>query len=74
MAFLDDTGGAHLVDKEFDRLAQTLELDPGDLLLLRGDMIHRTQDTETDRVSLSFRAGNAETAVHRARLADGGPG
>jgi hypothetical protein len=41
--------------------------------LLRGDIIHRTQDTETDRVSLSFRVANAETLVHRSRLADGGP-
>jgi hypothetical protein len=72
LVFLDDTASVHLMHKELERLAQAPELDPGDLLLLRGDVIHRTQDTETERVSLSFRAGNAETLVHRSRLADGG--
>lgn len=73
LVFLDDTGSVHLMHKELARLAQTPELDPGDLLLMRGDVIHRTQDTETERVSLSFRAANGETLVHRSRLADGGP-
>jgi hypothetical protein len=73
MVFLDDTGSVHVMCKDLEQLAQAPELDPGDLLLMRGDMIHRTQDTETERVSLSFRAANSETVVHRSRLADGGP-
>jgi hypothetical protein len=73
LVFLDDTGSLHLMPRDLDRLAHTPELDPGDLLLLRGDMIHRTQDTETERVSLSFRAANSETLVERSRLVDGGP-
>ena len=72
MVFLDDTASVHLMHKELDGLAQAPELDPGDLLLMRGDVIHRTQDTETERVSLSFRAANSETLVHRSRLANGG--
>ncbi len=73
LVFLDDTGRLHLMPSDLDRLAHTPELDPGDLLLLRGDMIHRTQDTETERVSLSFRAASSATLVERSRLADGGP-
>jgi len=69
----DDAGSAHVLTKDLDRLAATPELDPGDLLLMRGDVIHRTQDTETERVSLSFRAASATTLVRRDRLADGGP-
>jgi hypothetical protein len=72
IAFLDDTGSVHLMKKDLDCLALAPELNPGDLLLLRGDIIHRTQDTDTERVSLSFRAANAETLVRRTRLADGG--
>jgi hypothetical protein len=72
LVILDETGSWHVMPGDLDRLAHTPELDPGDLLLLRGDIIHRTQDTETERVSLSFRAASAETLVHRSRLADGG--
>jgi len=71
MAFFDDSGCVHLVREDLGRLAHTPELGPGDLLLLRGDMIHSTQDTETERVSLSFRAARSNTAVRRSRLAAG---
>lgn len=73
LVYFDDTGAVHLMERDLNQLAHTPELDAGDLLLLRGDIIHCTQDTATDRVSLSFRAANAETQVHRSRLADGGP-
>ncbi len=73
LVYFDDTGSVHVIHRDLDELAHTPELEAGDLLLLRGDIIHRTQDTDTERVSLSFRAGNAETQVRRSRLADGGP-
>jgi hypothetical protein len=72
LVFQDDSGAVHVMDRDLERLAHAPELDPGDLLLLRGDIIHRTQDTETERVSLSFRATSAETLVRRSRLASGG--
>ena len=72
MVLLDEPGTTLWMDGDLDRIAHTPELEPGDLLLIRGDVIHQTQDTETDRVSLSFRATRAETPVHRQRLADGG--
>lgn len=72
MVFLDDEGAVHLMPGDLNRIAYTPMLDPGDLLLLRGDVIHRTQDAETERVALSFRAANGETPVHRSRLAQGG--
>lgn len=67
-----DSGTAHLTQKGFDSIACTPQLAAGDLLLMRGDILHRTQDAETERVALSFRAGYGATKVSRARLADGG--
>ena len=37
-----------------------------------GDILHKTEDNDTDRVSLSIRAANSRTMVRRAQLADGG--
>jgi hypothetical protein len=71
MVFFDDSGSVLLMSEDLNRLAHTPELGPGDLLLLRGDMIHSTQDTETERVSLSFRAARKDTTVRRSRLAAG---
>ncbi len=55
-AFLDDDDGS--VDAapfDIDRLALVPELDAGDLLLWRGDVFHKTQDTRTPRVAVSLR-------------------
>jgi hypothetical protein len=72
MVFCDDRGTVHLMPVDPERIAVTPQLGPGDLLLLRGDMIHRTQDTDTDRVSLSFRVSSSKAIVRRSGLADGG--
>jgi hypothetical protein len=55
-----------------DELAVTPELDAGDLLLLRGDVIHRTQDTDTHRVALSLRMMNEHTRIRRSEMVRGG--
>jgi hypothetical protein len=68
---LDDTGSLHFMRGALDSMAHTPMLDAGDLLLLRGDIIHRTEDAETERVSLSFRAARSETIVSRSRLVRG---
>jgi hypothetical protein len=56
-AISDDChGGIHgTLDYDIEALAETPELFAGDALLLRGDIFHRTQDTETPRVALSIR-------------------
>jgi len=69
----NDRGGTHgTLPYLLDEIAVTPELDAGDLLLLRGDMIHRTQDTSTRRIAMSLRMMNARTKVHRAALVRGG--
>jgi hypothetical protein len=68
----DQLGVTHLVRVNLNQLAYTPQLDEGDLLLMRGDILHKTEDNDTDRVSLSIRAANSGTMVRRAQLADGG--
>jgi hypothetical protein len=55
-----------------DDISETPELAAGDLLLMRGDMLHKTQDASTDRVAISFRAFNSRKVVSRKVLLSGG--
>jgi hypothetical protein len=72
MIFHDDTGRVERMRADdLDRIAHAPELNAGDLLLMRGDIIHRTQDADTERVALSFRAASTESRVSRTRLAAG---
>ncbi|MGH9238281.1 MAG: phytanoyl-CoA dioxygenase family protein [Vicinamibacterales bacterium] len=68
----DDGCTVHFMRGRLDLIAATPHLAAGDLLLMRGDVIHRTQDAETERVALSFRAAAGDTIVRRSRLAAGG--
>jgi hypothetical protein len=53
---------------DFDEIGDTPQLEAGDLLLLRGDVFHKTQDTDTDRIAISFRMVNSKTIVRRSSL------
>ena len=44
---------------------------PGDLLLMRGDVIHRTQDNETERHAVSFRCTFGNNMINKTRLFSG---
>lgn len=69
----NNAGGTHgVLPYALDELAVTPQLDRGDLLLLRGDVIHRTEDKDTARVALSIRMMNRQTRVRRAELVRGG--
>jgi hypothetical protein len=69
----NERGGRHgVLPYAIDELAVTPELDAGDLLLLRGDVVHRTQDTDTRRVAVSLRMMNARTRIRRDTLVRGG--
>jgi Phytanoyl-CoA dioxygenase (PhyH) len=72
VVFCDDRGTVHVMPKDVEALAEAPELEAGDLLLMRGDIIHRTQDADTERVALSFRVASRSGLVSRAALADGG--
>jgi hypothetical protein len=68
----DATGAVRMLPSSIEAFAVTPELAAGDLLLMRGDVLHRTQDTETERVAFSVRISSAETVVRRSVLASGG--
>ncbi|OGT41725.1 MAG: hypothetical protein A3F13_08745 [Gammaproteobacteria bacterium RIFCSPHIGHO2_12_FULL_40_19] len=51
----DNLSQTEVYDLNLDDIAETPFLSSGDLLLMRGDVIHRTQDVNTERVALSVR-------------------
>ena len=67
-----DTGSMHVVRKDLERISETPFLAPGDLLLVRGDTLHKTQDADTERIAMSFRVSSSRTMVTRKELAVGG--
>jgi hypothetical protein len=71
--FDDEAGVQYTLPVSLERLAFTPELSCGDLLLLRGDCIHRTQDATTQRIAASIRRQGAGTLVSKARMMRGGP-
>ena len=56
-----------------DDAAVSPEVGPGDVIVLRHDVFHRTQDTDTERLAISFRAVPGKAVVSRQRLAAMGP-
>lgn len=60
------------IPADIDVISQTPELEAGDLLLLRGDIFHQTQDTDTDRIALSIRFANPNAQISRQKLLIGG--
>lgn len=70
----DDNRDRNLGKLGFDpaEIAETPPLAPGDLLLMRGDIIHCTQDADTRRIAISIRMINGQAWVDRSRIVRGG--
>ncbi|MFC8047900.1 phytanoyl-CoA dioxygenase family protein [Nocardia sp. NPDC057353] len=66
----DSTGSSHTFRADIDAIAQTPELEPGDLLVLRGDIIHKTQNQKIRRTAISIRAVGADVVCRRERFDD----
>lgn len=69
----EESGEEFVLPTNLEDLRVTPLLEPGDLLLLRGDVIHRTQDAETERVAVSFRWTNSASRISKARFLSGCP-
>jgi hypothetical protein len=68
----NDGGEYGRLDYSIDDIAETPQLKSGDLLLLRGDVIHRTEDTTTLRTALSVRIASTQKKISKIELVDGG--
>jgi len=69
----DNEGGKHgVLPYDINDIAFTPMLESGDLLLMRGDVIHQTQDADTLRFAASIRVVNGEHKVSKAKLIKGG--
>lgn len=64
-------GKRFVLDADIEALAETPSLSEGDLMLMRGDVVHRTQDADTKRVAVSIRVARADSVIRRARLVAG---
>lgn len=71
LSISDDWAGGLIGEPvtHLDNIAETPTLDAGDALLMRGDLFHRTQDTDTPRVALSVRVSDDTHTVTRAHFA-----
>jgi hypothetical protein len=61
----DATKPERELDFDIEGIAVTPSLAAGDLLLMRGDVIHRTQDSDTDRVAASVRVTASDKIIKR---------
>lgn len=66
----DNTSENFTIDVDIETLKETPSLNPGDLLLLRGDTIHRTQDSNTKRVAISIRATDGNAVSNKFKIID----
>lgn len=69
---IDEANGKGFnIPVNLNTIAVTPTLGEGDLLLLRGDVIHKTQDNSTHRVAISVRAVNGNAPVSKTKLLSG---
>lgn len=67
----DETGKRHILPKRLDNIATSPELRAGDLLLMRGDIIHKTQDGDANRLALSVRCTDGSAPVFKSKILTG---
>jgi hypothetical protein len=64
----EERGGETLLDIDFESIKHTPQVGPGDLLLMRGDIIHRSQrrpDTAPKRLGMSIKAFDGYATIHK---------
>jgi ectoine hydroxylase-related dioxygenase (phytanoyl-CoA dioxygenase family) len=67
----EETGKDFNIPININTISVTPQLNAGDLLLLRGDVIHKTQDNSTHRVAISIRAIDGNALVSKEKLQTG---
>jgi len=67
----DDLGDSFTLPVNIENHAVSPNILPGDLLLMRGDVIHKTQDNETERHAVSIRCTFSNIMINKTRLFSG---
>jgi hypothetical protein len=66
-------GQRYTIPADIEALGVTPQLAEGDLLVVRGDVVHRTEDADTTRIALSVRVANRASSIERDGLLVGPP-
>jgi hypothetical protein len=66
----DDAGNNFLLNTNLDDIKFSPTVSIGDLLLMRQDVIHKTQDTDDFRVSVSIRTINSNNEIFKNKFYD----
>jgi len=64
----DECGQETILPVNIDAMAETPVVNVGDVLLIRGDTVHRTQPISTPRVAASLKCTNSKSPVHRDKF------
>lgn len=67
----DNTGRIHPISFRMEDLECTPHLEPGDVLLLRGDALHRTQPQCNERLSVTIRLWPSDHKLNVSNMLDG---
>lgn len=68
----DETDKETTIPFNLNEIAVSPKIGVGDLLLFRGDMIHKTQDVTTSRVAISIHCANSKGIVTKEKFYSGG--
>jgi hypothetical protein len=67
----DEIGDEIILDFDINEYSVTPPVMPGDLLLLKGDVIHRTQELSVDRVAFSILAFDGDEVLTKEKFYSG---
>jgi hypothetical protein len=67
----DERGIEYVLPMSLDNIMVTPTLKPGDLLLMRGDCIHRTQDRDTNRIGISVLCASGDHWITKEKFYSG---
>jgi ectoine hydroxylase-related dioxygenase (phytanoyl-CoA dioxygenase family) len=67
----DDIGGETILPFNLEELAVYPELEPGDLLIFRQDVIHKSQSSKSARVAIAVRAFNKNAIITKEKYLAG---
>lgn len=66
-----ESGATSILNCDIESLAESPEIAVGDALVMRGDVLHRTQDTLTTRLAMSIRCFCSDDLIDRDRFYSG---